>query len=259
MEKNMKLQDFPINEENPFVEQAVQEVSRHIVKRKVNSTADSEKAILKAVNPYTGEELGTTSYVTQKLVDEDKFTKIYLAQFKAFFNLSQTGIRVFGYVMQCMKPSKDSIAFSLADCMEYTGYKAKSSIYKGMAELLNSEIIARSKDDWRYFINPLIVFNGNRVAFVNEYIKANGKAKRLEGTAKAERHKRIVSQAQALQWKINEEVFFNCDGGKEPARIIEIDTGSGIMTLLLYKTNRTVMVAVNSDRVIRRELTLSQT
>lgn len=159
--------------------------------------------------------------------------------------------------MQCMKPSKDSIAFSLIDCMEYTGYKAKSTIYKGIAELLCSGIIARSKEDWRYFINPLIIWNGNRVTFVNEYIKANDKAKRLEGTAKAERHKRIVSQAQALEWKINEEVFFNGDGGKEPARIIDIDTESGIMTLLLYKTNKSVMVAVNSDRVIRRELAIT--
>ena len=37
-------------------------------------------------------------------VDEEQFTKLYLSNFAAFFDLSQAAIRVFGYFMTCMKP-----------------------------------------------------------------------------------------------------------------------------------------------------------
>lgn len=253
----VSITEFPLNSENPFLKQAVEEVQSHIVKKWKNNSGTSRNAILTGVNA-DGEPVGHSTFVQLVKVDEDKFAKLFLAHFQVFFNLSNAGIRVLGYILQCMRPKKDMVAFSVRDCQEFTHYKSKAMVYKGLTELLSCGVIARGMEDWQYYINPLIVFNGDRVTFVNEYIKANDKAKRLEGTAKAERHKRIVSQAQALEWKINEEVFFNGDSGKEPARIIDIDTESGIMTLLLYKTNKSVMVAVNSDRVIRRELTFKQ-
>lgn len=248
MENNLSLSKFPLNDENPFLKQTVEEVSSHIVKKWKNNGGTSRNAILTAVN-VNNEPVGHTTFVQQIKVDESKFTKIYLAQFKAFFNLSQPGIRVFGYIMQCMKPSKDTIAFSFIDCMNYTGYKAKSTVYKGMAELLSSGIIARSMEDWKYYINPLIIWNGNRVTFVQDYVKATDKAKRLEGEAKAARHDRIVKEATA--WKVNEEVFFNGDEGKETARIIDIDGDN--VTLLLYSKNSAITISRNSDKLIRRE------
>lgn len=60
--------------------------------------------------------------------------------------------------------------------MKYTGYQSDTSVFKGLAMLLSSEIIARGKTDYIYFINPLIFFNGNRISFTKTYVKKQKKA-----------------------------------------------------------------------------------
>ncbi len=64
-----------------------------------------------------------------------------------------------------MKPKNDMIIFDRRKCLEYTQYKSDKAIYKGLAELVQSEIIARGPNEYNWFINPLIVFNGDRVSF----------------------------------------------------------------------------------------------
>ena len=61
--------------------------------------------------------------------------------------------------------------------MEYTKYSSKSSIFIGLGQLLKAEIIARGPSDSLYYINPLVVFNGNRVTYAKTYVK---KIKKLD-------------------------------------------------------------------------------
>ena len=129
------------------------------------------KAVLQAVNPETGEILGNTTFVRQIEVDEQQFAKLYLSNFAAFFDLSQTSIRVFGYILTCLRPAQDMIYFDIDDCMQYTKYTSKSTIYRGLTELIKAEIIARGKSDYKYYINPMICFNGNRISFVRTYVR----------------------------------------------------------------------------------------
>ena len=44
-------------------------------------------------------------------------------------------------------------------------------LFVGFASLVKAGIIARSEMPNMYFINPLIVFNGNRITFAKTYIK----------------------------------------------------------------------------------------
>lgn len=94
-------------------------------------------------------------------------------QFCCIFDLSQAAIRVFGYIMTCMKPKNDMIMFILEDCLEYTKYTSKGTVYRGLAELVKAEIIARGINENLWFINPLIVFNGDRVSFTKTYVRKN--------------------------------------------------------------------------------------
>lgn len=48
-------------------------------------------------------------------------------------------------------------------------------IYKGLAELITAEIIARGPNEYVWFINPMIVFNGDRVTFAKTYVKKKTK------------------------------------------------------------------------------------
>lgn len=175
-----RLSSFPQNTKNPFLKQAIQEVDRHIVHKWKNTAGSDQKAISLVIDPDSGEIVGQTTFMRQIEVDEDKFTKLYLTQFQAFFDLTTAGIRVFGYVMTCMKPKNDMIYFDRDECMEYTKYKSVESVYRGLTELLNAGIIARGKNDNVYFINPLIIWNGDRARFVTEYVKKSKKKKQLE-------------------------------------------------------------------------------
>ena len=52
----------------------------------------------------------------------------------------------------------------------YKIFKQKP-IYEGLAGLINAKIIARGYNEYTYFINPLVAFNGDRVSYVKTYVK----------------------------------------------------------------------------------------
>lgn len=171
MAKNeLKLSDFQRNKENPFMKQAIEDIENHVVKKYKSSTGSDKKAVVAVADTDTG-EVFRTSFIRQIEVDEEQFAKLYLNNFAAFFDLSQAAIRVFGYIMTCMKPKNDMIMFILEDCLEYTKYTSKGTVYRGLAELVKAEIIARGINENLWFINPLIVFNGDRVSFTKTYVR----------------------------------------------------------------------------------------
>ena len=168
--KVKKITDFEKNIENPFLKEAVQQIQSGIVKKYKNTSGTSRGAILQAVNSE-GELVGHTSFIRQIEVDEQQFTKIYLSQFSAFFELNSQSIKVFGYIMTKLMPKQDFFIFDLEECLEYTGYKSGQSVYNGLSGLIGSSIIARGKKDYLYFINPMVFFNGDRVTFAKTYEK----------------------------------------------------------------------------------------
>lgn len=175
MEK-LQLSKFEKNKENPFLRDAIEQIQNNIVKKYKSSTGSSKDAILQAVDSF-GNPSGHTSFIRQIEVDEEQFTKFYLSQFSAFFDLKNTAIKVFGYIMTQLQPKKDMFPFFMQDCLEYTGYKNHKSVNEGLAELLNAKIIARGVNEYFYFINPMIAFNGDRVTFAKTYVKKQkGKA-----------------------------------------------------------------------------------
>lgn len=163
-----KLSKFERNETNPFLEKAIQDVQ---ITKKYKTGNTERRAILNAVHPDTGEILGHTMFLRQIEVDEEQFTKVYLSQFESFWELSKNAIRVFGYIMSKMKPKNDRIEFRMNECMEYTKYSTKKPIYEGLAGLINARILARGYNEYTYFINPLVAFNGDRVSYVKTYVK----------------------------------------------------------------------------------------
>lgn len=164
------LNTYEKNKENPFVKQAVEQVQNNIVKKYKTAGTTSQKAILKAVDSNNN-VMGHTQFVKQIEVDEEKFAKIYISQFSAFFDLTPPALKVFGYIMNNLFKDKDYFYFDREECLVYTGYKSEKSIYLGLANLVENEIIARGKNDIMYYINPMIFFNGDRITFAKTYVK----------------------------------------------------------------------------------------
>lgn len=174
--QNLKLSDFSKNTENPFLNQALEVINKNIVQKTKTATNTGESAILKAVDESTGQILGYTTFIRQIEVDEEQFAKFYLSNFSAFYDLKPASMKVFGFVLKQLKPNRDNFEFYFEDCSKETGY-TKMTIYRGLTELLNNNIIARGRNEYAYFINPMIVFNGNRVTFAKTYVKKREKNK----------------------------------------------------------------------------------
>jgi hypothetical protein len=162
------ISSFAKNRTNPFFDQALDNIS--IVKKKqwISSTKNAE---VHTIIDKSGEAVGHTAFMRFIEVDEEKFAKMYLSQFENFWDLPKSAIRVFGYIMKQLQPKKDKFEFFYDECQEYTKYNSLQPIYNGLTGLISNGIIARGYNENTFFINPLIVFNGDRVTFAKTYIK----------------------------------------------------------------------------------------
>ena len=73
--------------------------------------------------------------------------------------------------MTKLNPKQDMFIFLMEECLEYTKYTSKNSIWIGLGSLVEENNIARGPAESLYFINPMIAFNGDRVTFAKTYVK----------------------------------------------------------------------------------------
>ncbi len=166
-----KLTDYPQNEHNPFAEKAVQEIQtikkRQTIKPPKNEEGENKYWVI----DDSGQKVAESVFVRETEVDDEQFAKIFLGGLLNFWKISPRGIRVFTYVLKQLRPSKDSFYFSTEECMKFTGYKTRGLVTSGLAELIGAGLIARSTDSIIYFLNPSILFNGNRLTFAKTYVR----------------------------------------------------------------------------------------
>jgi hypothetical protein len=166
--KYAKLKGQPTFLENPFVEQAIKDIK---IIQKTQVVRPSNRDEIQMITSTGGEVTGYTAFMRFVEVDEEKFAKVYLSQFTAFWELTKPAIRVFGYILSILKPKQDEFFLEMNKCLSYTKYTHANSVLSGLAVLVECGIIARSDSHFKYFINPLVVFNGDRVTFAKTYVK----------------------------------------------------------------------------------------
>jgi hypothetical protein len=160
---------------NPFIGEELFQID----KGKKTVIAGTTKQVL--VDTDTGNVEGITLLHKYKEIDKEAFVKLFIKEIEALFGLSKTGLKVFGYILQSLRINEGTIYLNLIDVMAYCGYKSKMQCYRGLGELLANKIIAMSDQPNLWFINPKIVFNGDRIAFIKQYkiTENNKKGKQL--------------------------------------------------------------------------------
>ncbi len=151
------------HDKSPFLDNELLTIN----KGKKTIIAGSTKDVL--INSETGEVSGTTVLHKFKEVDKTQFVKLFIGEISALFELSKPGLKVFGFVLQSLPINKGEIYIHIPDLMEFCDYNTKRQAYKGLGELIFNKIIAMSNRPNVWYINPAIVFNGDRIAFVKEY------------------------------------------------------------------------------------------
>lgn len=172
---------------NPFVKDMLIPVGSRNVKI---SKLGGEDNVL--VNQSTGEVHGTHVTV-KKRVDQQEFVKLFTQNVALTFDLKAAGIKAFNVLLWSMQNkglSKDLIPLDKWVMDEFLENANKdreppikmsqATFWRGLAELENAKIIAKSIRQGFYFINPNFVFNGDRIAFTTLIEKTSEEQKELD-------------------------------------------------------------------------------
>ena len=168
MSEYKKIKDYEEFSENPFVEKAIQDIK---IIRKTQVVRAHERGEVQMIVNDGGEVTGHTAFMRYIEVEEAQFAKLYLNQFEHFWDLPKSAIRVFGYILTRLIPKKDEFLFDMSECLAYTKYSTNKSVFEGLTALIDTGIVARTTKHYKYFVNPMVVFNGDRVSFTKTYIK----------------------------------------------------------------------------------------
>ena len=104
-----------------------------------------------------------SSIVQTQEVDKEEFIKLYTAQVKAYFDLTKTAYKVF-FIFLCFYQGsigKDHVYLSCKKAMNLAmkidHFELSESIfYRGIKELNEKKIIAKTNETNWYFVNPAI-------------------------------------------------------------------------------------------------------
>jgi hypothetical protein len=163
-----KLSEAPEYTRNPFLEKKT-----HLVKfgTEMRTVAGYSETLQDAEG---NDLLGRHIIAKKEIVDTEKFAKIYIDAVKTMWKLDNSGVRIFTYILENLPINGDVVVLSATSIMKYCGYKSKTSVIAGINNLVQNNIIAKTISKNLYYINPLIIFNGNRLSLINSYEKAEG-------------------------------------------------------------------------------------
>lgn len=151
--KKMKLADFDKYNASPF-DAKIKKRNKQVVSKQVGE----------AYSSVTGELLSNNvSLVVHKPMDRSEFIKLFTSNLSMFFKINESEFKVFIYMLQNLEINTGRARFNIHDCIKDTGY-SKVTTYRAIAGLCQNEFVARTLMPYYYWINPSIVFNGNRMS-----------------------------------------------------------------------------------------------
>jgi len=96
-------------------------------------------------------------------VDIMPYVKLFRPGIDVIPKMSEPGRKVFTLLLASMLPHKDQVCMTYADFVAVTGIKSASTMSKGLQNLAALGMIAPTEHRGIYFINPMMLFSGNRL------------------------------------------------------------------------------------------------
>lgn len=167
-------------ETNPLVQ------PREIVMKERTVKVGSAREL---VDTGTGEVHAVNAIYQRKVVDSERFAKIYLDGVARTFGLTKTAQRVFQIILQTCEKDTDRIYLNFMVATKLDDALQERTYHRGLLELLKAGFLAYSDLPNMFWINPHLFFNGDRVRFITEYVKntaGKDEADRIELEAKGQ-------------------------------------------------------------------------
>ena len=108
----------------------------------------------------------------QRMVDKEEFTKIFSLAMKNVGISHQSSVLIL-YIAAKLNKDDTFINLHNDEICELMNI-SKATFYRALFDLIKHGVIARSKYSYKFYINPIFIFNGNRFTVVNQYIKSYG-------------------------------------------------------------------------------------
>lgn len=184
------IKKFDKFEHSPFVNDLYEVVYKKHGKKRVTKFITQNKQLL---DNDTG-NLEDIHLITGKrnYVDERTFVKVYQESMRTIFGLSGNAVKLLMYAASLLE--KNSLAVdlyteSICDILKVS----QDTFYRNLKELISLNIFARSTRIYRFFINPVFIFNGNAITVINQYVNIDAKR---------------IDRENALQAKLEQERSF---------------------------------------------------
>lgn len=163
-DRRKSLKSLPSHNENPFARDTIV----HADKGYKMKTFGTKKLL---ADIETG-EIEEGLLVARKIeVDKGEFVKIYVDQMKTIYDLPRAARKLFEYIAHNLEINADEIYIYHPDAMAFCGYNQVNQIINALCTLTELGIISKSYRAGWWFINPTILFNGNRLVLVSEYMR----------------------------------------------------------------------------------------
>ncbi len=139
---------YPTYDKNPF------KIDSRYIRSYVNESVDKK----------TGE-------VSAKLKkgDFEEHIRIFPNSYNTFKLLNSMAIQIIGIVFREIK--EDTVRINIQEVMKELEVSSRSTIYRGIIDLMEKEFIVRKAGTDIYYINPSKIFKGSRAKW---YDKENG-------------------------------------------------------------------------------------
>lgn len=157
------MHDFPLADYSPYEGSLKKRLNEYTTNRVLsfgNATVELEN--------YQ-KNVAARIALTQK-VDRETFIKVFKDSIKYIAKLSRTAQAVLWYIMDNLPQDKGYIVIDNMTVMDFCNFKTRKSVREGVLELLEKNFLTRTTVPKKFWVNPLIVFNGNRITYAKEYI-----------------------------------------------------------------------------------------
>lgn len=133
-----------------------------VIVRKVRQRFKADAVGTAPVETYnleTGEVRHAIQLVgANRVYDVTDFIKFYDPS--ALIGLSSEAVAVFAYITSRLQFG-GYVQFDYNECIEYTHYNSRQSVYRGLMELKKKDVV-RLKGRGEWWVNPNIIYRGKR-------------------------------------------------------------------------------------------------
>jgi hypothetical protein len=182
-DKYSKLSKGEKYDVNPFWD-ILHDTSNYIEARKKELT--TKQARYDSDGIFVGtDDVGTGDYAYY-FHDGNPFIKCYTEELN-LGKLKTDGLKMLDLIFKTLKPKQDFVFISASQYMALSGSKSRTAYYNGIKDLVENNIIRISLSANMFFINPAMIFNGERTTKLNNLYDAESEYNRVKkygGSAK---------------------------------------------------------------------------